>query len=74
MAGKMIKVVRLSLERLYDENGQFSYPYNELFALRKQVGEVKNRTIQMLWEWDGLTQAFSREGLEAPTFKQYTGK
>lgn len=74
MAGKMIKVVRLSLERLYDENGQFSYPYNELFALRKQVGEVKNRTIQMLWEWDGLTQAFSREGLEAPTPKQYTGK
>lgn len=64
------QVVRLQLDMLYDGK-QLQYPYQELQVLNKQVSLLKNRTVQIAWEWNGFQQHFKEEHGRYPVQSEY---
>ena len=65
------KVVRLQLNKLYDEQNKQAYPYEELTHLQQMVSQAKNRTIQVCWEWENFQIAFHREHGTYPKPKEH---
>lgn len=70
-AKEVCKVVRLQLNKLYDERNKQAYPYEELTYLQQMVSQAKNHTIQACWEWENFQIAFRREHGVYPNSKEH---
>lgn len=75
MAGKknsgiLCKTARLELVRLYNEKKP-QFPYDELSEMNRQISRVKNRTVQIAWEWNGFKKHFHDEHSAYPDIKEH---
>ena len=69
-SGMPCKTARLELVKLYDKKKP-QFPYDELSELNRQVSRVKNRTVQIAWQWNGFKEHFYDEHNAYPDIKEH---
>ena len=52
------KVTKIELGWVFTPEGTLAYPYDELFELQRQVALIKNKTVQLCWEWNNFGADF----------------
>lgn len=69
----MIKVTRIPLICMAVYNDGAEVPYNEickiLWTLQNQTRTIKNKTVQLLWEWNNFSSDYKKKYDEYPKAK-----
>ena len=67
------KVVKIELGWIFTDDGERAFPYGDLFELQRQVALVKNKTIQLCWEWNNFGADFRAMSGTYPKPSDVTG-
>lgn len=67
------KVTKIELGWIFTPEGTRAYPYGDLFELQRQVALVKNKTVQLCWEWNNFGADFHAMSGEYPKTNDVTG-
>ena len=68
------KVVKIELNWIFTPEGTRAYPYDDLFEIQRQVSLVKNKTVQLCWEWNNFGVDFHAMTGAYANAKEVTGK
>ncbi|MDD6489306.1 MAG: transposase [Clostridia bacterium] len=72
----MIKVVKLPLiyaEEKNDSNMDYKKVYEVLWDLQRQTRKIKNKVIQLCWEYSGFASEYKNKNGEYPNEKEVIG-
>ena len=70
---EIAKVVKMELGWVFTDDGARAFPYGDLFELQRQVALVKNKTIQLCWEWNHFGADFRAMSGAYPKPSDVTG-
>ncbi|MBQ7139723.1 MAG: transposase [Clostridia bacterium] len=70
---EIAKVVKLELGWVFTDDGERAFPYSDLFEIQRQVALVKNKTIQLCWEWNNFGADFHAMSGAYPKTGDVTG-
>lgn len=70
---EIAKVIKIELGWIFTEQGERAFPYGDLFELQRQVALVKNKTIQLCWEWNNFGADFHAMSGTYPKTSDVTG-
>ena len=67
------KVTKIELGWIFTPEGTRAFPYEELFEIQRQVSLVKNKTVQLCWEWNNFGADFHTMSGAYPKTTDVTG-
>lgn len=70
---EITKVVKIELGWVFTDDGNRAFPYGDLFEIQRQVALVKNKTIQLCWEWNNFGADFHAMSGTYPKPSDVTG-
>lgn len=67
------KVTKIELGWIFTSEGTRAFPYEDLFEIQRQVAQVKNKTVQLCWEWNNFGADFRAMSGTYPSTADVTG-